>query len=110
MDAQLKAKWIEALRSGDFKQGHAALFDDVGEQKIFCCLGVLCETQGTQWGDIGDQGQLGSIQVRDIGRSFLSKEALDHFGLTEDQQVTLATMNDDGSDFSEIADYIESNL
>ena len=32
-------EWITALRSGEFKQGTGALFDD--ETETFCCLGVL---------------------------------------------------------------------
>ena len=31
--------WVEALRSGDYKQGRGTLHDDQG----FCCLGVACE-------------------------------------------------------------------
>ena len=37
---EVKAKWVAALRSGDYKQGRNALrtHDD-----HFCCLGVLCD-------------------------------------------------------------------
>lgn len=40
MDAAIKAKWIDSLRSGDYKQGKGALrrLED-----SYCCLGVLCE-------------------------------------------------------------------
>lgn len=34
---ELKTRWLEALRSGKFKQGFGQLEDEVG----FCCLGVL---------------------------------------------------------------------
>jgi len=36
---ELAKKWIEALRSGKYKQGEGQL---VGVNK-FCCLGVLCD-------------------------------------------------------------------
>jgi hypothetical protein len=40
MDPEVKALWVEALRSGNFKQGRNLLrsMDD-----SYCCLGVLCE-------------------------------------------------------------------
>lgn len=40
MNKEIKAKWIEALRSGKYKQGKAALRTENNE---YCCLGVLCE-------------------------------------------------------------------
>lgn len=39
MDKELKRKWVEALRSGKYEQGHGALRKD----DKFCCLGVLCD-------------------------------------------------------------------
>jgi hypothetical protein len=39
MDPELKVKWLEALRSGDFPQGQGALHDN-GK---YCCLGVLAQ-------------------------------------------------------------------
>lgn len=40
MKQELKNKWVEALRSGDYQQGRSVLrsHDDK-----FCCLGVLCD-------------------------------------------------------------------
>lgn len=39
MDAGVKAKWLEALRSGEYEQTTGALRSTNG----YCCLGVLCE-------------------------------------------------------------------
>ena len=39
MNPDEKAKWVAALRSGQYKQGRDALFNI--EQNSFCCLGVL---------------------------------------------------------------------
>lgn len=44
MKADLKAKWIDALRSGKYEQGRGALLND-GK---YCCLGVLCEVVGLE--------------------------------------------------------------
>jgi hypothetical protein len=40
MTPEFKAQWLEALRSGKYKQGDSNLrgFDDA-----FCCLGVACD-------------------------------------------------------------------
>jgi hypothetical protein len=48
MDPEQKARWVEALRSGDYKQGPGALHvaakygkaDDT--HNYYCCLGVQC--------------------------------------------------------------------
>lgn len=42
MEPALKAKWVDALRSGKYTQGHGYLLKD----SKFCCLGVLLEIQG----------------------------------------------------------------
>jgi DNA-directed RNA polymerase subunit N (RpoN/RPB10) len=39
MDKELKAKWVAALRSGEYQQGYATLYDSGIDR--YCCLGVL---------------------------------------------------------------------
>lgn len=41
MDADVKTKWIEALRSGKYQQCRLSLHDTLNDQ--YCCLGVLCD-------------------------------------------------------------------
>jgi len=41
MNAEVKAKWVAALRSGKYKQGQRALHNR--DDDTYCCLGVLCE-------------------------------------------------------------------
>lgn len=45
MNQEIKARWLTALRSGEYEQGDGQLhYDEVGEEKPqFCCLGVLCD-------------------------------------------------------------------
>lgn len=43
MDAGIKAHWLTALRSGDFKQGKGYLKSETSGSPMYCCLGVLCE-------------------------------------------------------------------
>lgn len=40
MNPEIKARWVAALRSGEYKQGRGDLRRESGE---FCCLGVLCD-------------------------------------------------------------------
>lgn len=52
MNADIKAKWVAALRSGEYEQGAGALRSSSDR---FCCLGVLCDLHaketGTEWDD-----------------------------------------------------------
>lgn len=36
-------KWVEALRSGEYEQGHGRLRSEIGGKSTHCCLGVACE-------------------------------------------------------------------
>ncbi len=87
MDAKLKADWIAALRSGEFKQGHLRL----GDKRGYCCLGVLCKVAGYK---------------------FKSNDTWlpDTSSVSPDAQNYLVMMNDaDCLSFSQIADWLESN-
>lgn len=96
MDAQLKAKWVEALRSGKYLQTQGILRN--GE--YFCCLGVLCDIQGADFEKI--KNSYGTLSL-----TFTPPELLGSLG---SKAEVLAKMNDSGSSFTEIADYIEANV
>lgn len=112
MNADIKAKWVEALRSGKYRQGVGALkkecIDD-GSLR-YCCLGILCDIHDqSQWIDPMRTGARWSY-----GKYFLTglppKEVLDWSGLMAAQTKDFSDMNDSGKSFDEIADYIEANL
>ncbi|NBQ68164.1 MAG: hypothetical protein EBU46_04735, partial [Nitrosomonadaceae bacterium] len=44
MKAEIKQRWLNALRSGKYKQGEGSLrqLDNEGKPQ-YCCLGVLCD-------------------------------------------------------------------
>lgn len=77
MSPELKTRWLEALRSGEYKQGRAYLRKD----DKFCCLGVLCDLiDSTQWGllflggggyvlRISQRGRLSPSRNAGIGRA-----------------------------------------
>ena len=47
MNIEIKARWISALRSGAYKQGHHTLHS---EDNCFCALGVLCDLYAQDFG------------------------------------------------------------
>lgn len=64
MKKEIKEKWLEALRSGEYKQAHARL--KTGQ--TFCCLGVLCdlhrkEKPEKRFWDETDESYLGDLHT-----------------------------------------------
>lgn len=129
MNAELKAKWLEALRSGKYQQTDRALRDNNG----YCCLGVLCEVAGLRSEKMSDgDGRYKFFYEPDPYVDYSGEYA--HQNLTMlpnafaqsidmDSRIesNVAEMNDGngmyGDDdyierktFAEIADYLEQNL
>ena len=67
MKPEIKKQWVQALRSGEYKQGRGQL----KQGATFCCLGVLCDL-AVQSGELGSLGArwLGSPSKRSPGRVF----------------------------------------
>lgn len=104
MDPEIKAKWVEALRSGKYKQGQKRLRVDVN---IWCCLGVLADINGEEWESYLNEHYIEywrTVNGADI--FYTGNGSL----LLHPQADILAQMNDRGASFDEIADYIEENL
>jgi hypothetical protein len=117
MKAELKRKWIEALRSGKYAQGEGMLKNsETGEM---CCLGVLCEIQGTDldardgiltYGNNalpkkGEMLGLEKVIVTFRGNNIRANDALVRMndGKLNDKAVPKFT-------FPQIADWIEQNV
>lgn len=103
-DAQ--CKWIDALRSGEYKQGQ----DRLNDGDAFCCLGVACHTlygprDDGRWFDMGTVAPdelVRDLHLRDENGGFpLGKELKNNPCLTD--------ANDRDVSFTEIADFIEAN-
>lgn len=105
-------KWIEALRSGKFKQGKIFLKKD----NCYCCLGVACElSELGQWTS-SENDWMSSY----LGATYaLPAKVQNYYGLheysgtyfTNDQlENNLAGHNDGGMTFAQIADLIEECL
>lgn len=107
--------WIDALRSGEYKQANSELRgrvykdedDDVGTLG-FCCLGVLCDLAskdgGPRWYNDNFLGN----------GSYLPEIISDFMDLGEIEaasfQDNLVDKNDGGLSFKQIANYIEKSV
>jgi hypothetical protein len=109
LKTEVKKLWVDALRSGEYKQGQSRLRDG----DTFCCLGVLCDLyrkdQGKRWYKHpilgltmnGEEAYL-PLAVREwAGIEVQSPEA---------GPYPLSVHNDTGIRFPEIADLIEKYL
>lgn len=105
MKKELKEKWLEELRSGRYAQGRKALRS--ADDK-FCCLGVLADIVAPEeWEQRVPDSCYYSHWARSGSSLWMVKEEID---LYSPATSTLITMNDTGSSFEEIADWIEENL
>lgn len=127
MDQVVKREWIDALRSGAYRQGRRALHTVIDQQDEFCCLGVLCDL-AFQAGVIsrelnggiymyGDQGAELPLEVQQWAGLEHADPPVEH--AEHDAQIvsrwaasdnTLAYLNDTGYDFGTIASLIEDQL
>ena len=117
MNEKVKKVWLKALRSGKYEQAQQNLgwCDEKAQyEKViarpdsFCCLGVLCHLSGkAEWvQQTGTHGAWYDGELDYLPSSVISWSQL----MSMSQTQTLIIMNDSGSSFLEIADYIENNL
>lgn len=127
MDPEVKARWIEALRSGKYKQGKGAL--RTGECN--CCLGVLAEINGVP-SDVQEETDDGPIYSYSFPRDIddpidayrdnsspiyrdIHQTPPGYCGINRWARNDLMNMNDGAAgqskhSFEQIADFIEENL
>lgn len=108
MDAKLKTEWIDALRSGKYRQTKGVLKRGAehGGPFSYCCLGVLCEVQGAESSRETDCRDIFNYEERAYTPPFKFCG-----GLTGSEMDVLVSMNDSqGNNFAQIADYIEENI
>jgi hypothetical protein len=128
--SEIKLKWVEALRSGDYAQAKGSLKDDLDPDdptKIgYCCLGVLCELA------VQEGGIINSVRKSSTGTYYYDEEsgllpysvqqwagfetASPEFAVTNDltgdyeEYHWLTDLNDNGKTFAEMADLIEEHF
>ena len=96
-----RRRWVEALRSGDYKQGWHVL----RHSNLFCCLGVACDIADGEWDKVDGEEDAWEF---DNETYTLSPRMRAELGLTAEQVQQLITLNDNGDSFEEIADHIEA--
>lgn len=108
MNQEVKTKWIQALRSGKYKQGFGVLR---GED-CYCCLGVLCDlNEDTDWEVLDNPVENIYKPFPDNSYICLPNKISEWAEITARQEDVLATLNDTARyTFEQIADYIEENL
>lgn len=121
MNPEIKRRWIERLRSGQYRQGKNLLHNPGDD--TYCCLGVLCEIAvedgvitkngerlGTVFGDSTTFLSSAVLQWADLNPAYPGVAITDPES-SNSSLTSLAYMNDDrGLDFNEIADIIEEQL
>ena len=106
MNQDVKKLWVDALRSGDYKQGKRWLRDN----DKFCCLGVLCEL-AVEMGVCGKDYD-GSVSLLPTSVSKWSGVKDFHGDKVHIGEYSgrLTLHNDLGKTFEQIADAIEEQL
>lgn len=97
MTKQECIEWIDALRSGEYKQGKGMLFLTVPERS-YCCLGVEQKIHPEQCDEV------------DSETSLLRKALQRRYRLPYLMQHDLMCSNDRGDSFEVISDFIEANI
>ncbi len=124
-DPELKKAWLEDLESNRFRQCKEQLcaMTKQGGHASYCCLGVLGRTiQRTKKFDIkrpienkncwasGGWNARGIFFDGQCNYEILPDNLRIKIGLTKAGQTRLASMNDDGKSFKEIAQWIRKYL
>ena len=113
MNERIKKLWLEALRSGEYKQTKNYLRTGDG----FCCLGVLCDLHSRETGHDWDEVDGSYLYNIDDDSQTLPDDVKLWAGLNENNPQpqladdNLATLNDQKEmTFGEIASLIEAGL
>ena len=115
-----KKLWVQALRSGKYRQGRGFLC--LNNQ--YCCLGVAFDVLVDDDWHSEDDGHGWGIKGRDTYTTYsgesvtdiytdecsLTNEVLDKIELDMRDADELVRLNDKGTSFEEIADWIEENI
>jgi len=126
MNPEVKAKWLAALRSGEYTKQEGSLFAKAGdygygvvlEKDCYCALGVLAEEAAKEGVVTVDETATGNDRFGEIPDYRLLPEPVAdwaEFGNYEDAEAEVAKLNDRGLDshkstFEDVANWVEENL
>lgn len=119
LNPKVKKMWVKELRSGEYVQTSTVLCRVSDRYDKFCCLGVLTDlairkgVPGVYW--VGDDEnytlRTSGRALEGDGESYTSRETNKWAGLNTAIMKKCAVWNDDdGLNFEQIADKIESEL
>ena len=113
MNKNIKTKWLEALRSGEYQQAQRNL----KRGDSLCCLGVLCDIHAKETNNTWKPHSIGNrSDYSYIGKyGELPNEVIVWAGLNNSEPIvgdtTLIKLNDNlYYSFNQIADEIEKHL
>lgn len=123
MDSEVKQLWIDALRSGKYKQGLGKLRDS----NNFCCLGVLCDLYDPDLWGLGGTYYSHITHLVSFVAIWAELESINPSVIVDDEiislhpdtlppytesgdYITLSQLNDSQYTFEEIATIIEKKL
>jgi hypothetical protein len=115
MKQEIKVKWLEALRSGEYAQARHKLRTKDG----YCCLGVLCDVYRKETGLLEWVEDTTCFKIKDrFSTTCLNDDVIEWGNLKvsnpgviiDNELTTLAQLNDNGYSFNDIADVIEKEL
>ncbi len=124
MNAEVKKKWVAALKSREYTQAQKRLREP--DTSSYCCLGVLCDLYLKETGE-GKWGLDGYFEVNGVSDRGVPPPAVWEWAglpdsnpnvdlssydldLTTGYTESLANGNDAGLTFAQIADVIEAQL
>lgn len=119
----VRKAWVEALRSGEYKQAHDALRSNGN----FCCLGVLCDLASRDgvgaWEDPTDADHRTRFKTESNTDLMMPLPEVNEWAGAgrvpalnpwrvegRGASIELAVLNDEGSSFEYIADVIEGKV
>jgi hypothetical protein len=128
MNQEIKAQWVTALRSGDYKQGTSVLHRVTNGEDTYCCLGVLCDLAEKAGVSVSRHNRSSCSCSMCNGDRVVTYGGMDDFlpGIVKDwagldspnpttsvqvedtnTNASLSYLNDNGKTFEEIAAIIE---
>jgi hypothetical protein len=114
MKAKIKKLWLKALRSGEYNQAKGVL--RTADATGYCCLGVLCDLhrkamkKGKGWDQTVYRQSNGGVPPECVvAWAGLPAQNPDVTSANDDNDH-LASLNDNGASFADIAAIIEEQL
>lgn len=119
LDPQVKKEWLAALRSGDYLQanGYLKVLQNRQRKVHYCCLGVVADICKAPFVELPEKNAQVDTNVRQlwgqgnaVNTGALSPGFMKSISLDDQAADELASMNDNGNSFKQIAKWIEKEL